>query len=109
MFIPDSRVELAYKLYLWLCKGTSFTIRDRELNADKLCCTTALIYVDDARFAITVIEAEIVHIPINASSFEGFDSLPIKIWRCCPCTLVPPPLNLVSKDDMLGRVKSLIS
>jgi hypothetical protein len=86
-------------------------IRDQELNEDKLWRTTALIYVDDACFAITVIEAELVHIPIDTSSFEerGFGSLPNKIWRCCPCTLVPPPLNLVSKDDMLGRVKSLIS
>ena len=39
-----------------LPKGTSFTIRDQELNTDKVWCTSALIYVDNACFAITVIE-----------------------------------------------------
>ena len=57
-----------------LREGTSFKIRDQELNADKLWRTSALIYVDNDCFAIRVIEAELVHIPINTSSCFG--SLP---------------------------------
>ena len=70
--------------------GISSTIRDQELNTDKLWRAAAPIYVNNGWFAITVIDVKLHRLDIKASG-HGVNKSP----SCCVCCVTdhrwPPP------------------
>ena len=63
--------------------GIYCTSRDRELNADKLWCTTALIYFNNAQFAIRPIDAKLLS-EIHNATWPHCGLLMLPVFFCFP-------------------------